>query len=603
MRHSKHSDMKPNGTLARARRSAALVLLAGAGLGLGACEGDNLFRNPPVEETPGNGGEGAEPAPDSLAPTVTIVRPTDEVNVAAGDTLLVRVVVEDSVGIARVQVTGFSGQGDAQVPRYQTVTRALTTASDTVRADTIDLRVPAVGPVEAATISIVATVADLAGNVDADTVTITSTVIRGRSVALENPRDSLLDIVSDGRRVFVSNYSRNRVEVLPIGGTTVTSVRVGSKPWGLALSPNDDTLFVANSGGTNISVVDLAASTLAETDRIQTPNIRLFQVTFSRDSVVVVEGTDTSKIAALVPQAVSFRDFSDRPQFIAQMASGTLLYSTRPTSAARDGTIRRRDPATGNVEFFIDYAPASSRDEFAIVNAESAYLIKANPNRMGVVPRGDSVPIEGFVDVVRDSLVALGSPTQFVDVDLTQVGLSDTTFVAVSGDHRTVAFGEGATQNGRILMFQEAVGGTSSRVGDVEDLIGNTAERVIGLALNRDGSLGVARGQEAYFFDRALRLQGVTQTGAPSGGVAMHPEHTGSPANRFTFISGIDDNGTPFLDVVDTFNFFRRNRIFLREPITGALTVVRAAGTADLILYGVTARGILELPLTPADLR
>ena len=36
-------------------------------------------------------------------------------------------------------------------------------------------------------------------------------------------------------------------------------------------------------------------------------------------------------------------DYSDRPQYIAQSASGALYYSTRPTSEATPGTLRRID--------------------------------------------------------------------------------------------------------------------------------------------------------------------------------------------------------------------------------------------------------------------
>lgn len=55
--------------------------------------------------------------------------------------------------------------------------------------------------------------------------------------------------------------------------------------------------------------------------------------------------------------------------------------------------------------------------------------------------------------------------------------------------------------------------------------MGNAAERVIGLALKGDGTLGAARGERAYFFDDDLRLGGQTATGVgtPGGGIALHP--------------------------------------------------------------------------------
>jgi hypothetical protein len=195
-----------------------------------------------------------------------------------------------------------------------------------------------------------------------------------------------------------------------------------------------------------------------------------------------------------------------------------------------------------------------------------------------------------------------------IGADITQVGLSDTTFVAVSGDRNYVAVGEGARQNARIPLFTAPAGGDSLLlVGDVHDLISNTAERVIGLSLNFDGSLGVARGDQAYYFNSSLRLQGVVAAGAPTGGVAMHPGNAGYPngSNRYSFVSGTDAVG-PYVDVIDNFNFFRVKRVYTRDPVVGAMAVApRAPGDVPAVvlrIYALTSSGVLALPVTTADL-
>jgi hypothetical protein len=188
-----------------------------------------------------------------------------------------------------------------------------------------------------------------------------------------------------------------------------------------------------------------------------------------------------------------------------------------------------------------------------------------------------------------------------------EVGLSDTTFVATSTDRRFVAVGEGVRSNARIPMF-EALGDSLVLRGDIRDLISNSAERVIGLGINRDGSLGVARGGQAYFFTSTLRLQGTMESGAPTGGVAMHPQNANYPtaqANRLAFVSGIE-GGRPYIDVLDAFYFTPVRRIFLRDPVVGALVVAPRAASdpanVNLRLYALTTTGVLGITITNQDL-
>ena len=119
--------------------------------------------------------------------------------------------------------------------------------------------------------------------------------------------------------------------------------------------------------------------------------------------------------------------------------------------------------------------------------------------------------------------------------------------------------------------------------------MGNTAERVIGLALNRDGSLGVARGAKGFYFDRNLRLQGVAAAGSPGGGVDMDPaENTG---RGVAYVSGVDRRaGLAYIDVIDTFTFRSRGRIFMRDPVTGPLRRSRLR-RRDPALRGHRPRG------------
>jgi len=67
-------------------------------------------------------------------------------------------------------------------------------------------------------------------------------------------------VVDDScEHVYLTNTGLNRVEVFSLQTLTLqTPIQVGSSPAGLAITPDGSLLYVANSGGNNISVVDVA---------------------------------------------------------------------------------------------------------------------------------------------------------------------------------------------------------------------------------------------------------------------------------------------------------------------------------------------------------
>src|SRR4051812_6085169 len=98
-----------------------------------------------------------------------------------------------------------------------------------------------------------------------DTITVVAGVTRslplGGQVA-----DALYHPVKD--RLYLTNIAKNEIEVFNLADSSFKApVIVGSRPWGITAWPLDrlgtmgDTLLVANSGGTQISYIDLNAGT------------------------------------------------------------------------------------------------------------------------------------------------------------------------------------------------------------------------------------------------------------------------------------------------------------------------------------------------------
>ena len=579
------------------------------------------------------------PVADRIAPQVTFNADTVSRR-QGGDTIKVSVLATDEAGVDSVGATLRVRYRDpatgAATERFLTGRRR--SSQDTVR---IPLGQLGLSPADTVTLSVEVTAwaVDLAGNCGAATSPgtpqrlscalaggahvaagvsgrlVVLLVTRGTTVAFPSAGDTIADIASDGRRVFASNMNANRVEVLPVTGMAFTApVSVGSRPWGLALGSTGDSLLVANSGGTNISVVALpAAGTPQEVRRIRTADVELYDVTYD---------VKTDSVSRVVVGR-----YSDRPQFLGQLSSGQILYSTRPTPAGVEGTIRvydrRKDTSyefNRGTEIFTNYATRTI-GKGIVVNALDAGLspgstITVCPRRLRP-EQSDPSCVNGLATAVSITLTNMrnaGATDTRLDlgVDAGSIGLSDTTFVATSTQRNAIAFGEGVREFGRILYFQLQGGSLVGSSRESSDLIQNAADRVIGLGLNSDGSLGVARGNQVYFFDSSLRLAGVTRSGSPTGGSAMHPLNAGYPGNdgrRLGFTSGVDASG-PYIDVIDTYTFETIRRLPVRDRVTGTVIAIPVAPDdpeASLLytvrLFALTPSGILRIGLTAADLR
>lgn len=410
------------------------------------------------------------------------------------------------------------------------------------------------------------------------------------------------------------------------------SVPVGSEPWGLEIDQSEDNLLVSNSGGTNISVVSLgprdpvSPNIQGEVDRYQTQDLQVY---------LVVEDWDAFGIRVFPVRAF---DYSDRPQFIAQAANGLVLYSTRPALAdEQPGTIREYDPTQQELRFFIDYAErrASTTPQIQIVNADSVFGMDGNrrfkicdhdranrADRRCIIANDSVGDARVQVDTMNDPAYGGIGPGHgwdvavLTDLVIPSIGLQDTTFVARSGDREYVAFGEGDTPDrpGRIMMYRSA-SQTITNSLQVTDLTGNAAQRVYGLALNLDGSLGVGRGEVAFYFGpdvpgepNVLRLLGTNNDINPEGvGAALHPDHDnglilGPDEERLSFLG----SGDARVEIVDTYFFdFSRGEIFIRDPIVGPLRITGRlpmdAANVVLRLYGVTENGVVVIPVRDTD--
>ena len=138
-------------------------------------------------------------------------------------------------------------------------------------------------------------------------------------------------VVIDDRceHAFVTNRTANEIEVISLAnGTLGTPIAVGSAPTGLDLSPDGSTLYVANSGGNNLSVVDVRTGTVTQ-------------------SVLIPPGFFGN----------------NSPFWLAVAKTGLVLFSAGPAGISA-GPMMQYDPATGTV---------TERQDFGVTE-EGTYL-------------------------------------------------------------------------------------------------------------------------------------------------------------------------------------------------------------------------------------
>jgi hypothetical protein len=443
--------------------------------------------------------------------------------------------------------------------------------------------------------------------------TLTEPIVAGRTVLVPGGGRIMDAAVDTGRqKLYLSNISRNRLEVFDLRNEVFDkAIGVGSEPWGLAFSRDADSLWVANSGGTNLSVVDLNAGREDDARRFLTPDVVLFDVELKTGNAGI------QYLVTAIPQPTS-QSFSDRPQYVAVDSFGNIIYSTRTSDISTLGTARKGYFASGwersEAKMFVEQGePDNQESNWAIAHIDS---IETKYDTVGVDSLGNPL-VEatlglfdhkpGFPDQV---LIGRGSPGSFSGVDdainelkglgsdilaysaakwnVPNITFQDTTFVAASGDGAWVSIGEGGVSPaGRVLTYEAQPLETTalSRWVQVSDLLTNPSEEVRGLGLNYDGTLGVVRGQYAAYFmsPSDLRLQGLTEIpmATVGAGATLHPLHANArtlenlggeyrPDTDLAFIA----SGEHTIDIIDTERFTRIGRAFIRDIITGPLRAV-----------------------------
>ena len=433
--------------------------------------------------------------------------------------------------------------------------------------------------------------------------------------------DIAVDTNATRKRVFVSDVRQGGLFVWEDSSATRTAagfrptkISVGAFPWGMALDTSGNKLFVANSGGTNIDVVDLNTLTDIRGARVQTPSTALFDVAWFYNQT-----TGVYKLGAL-----KLIQYSDRPQYVAQSQNGNLYFSTRPTPAAPEGTIRRIDDPLGpgpRPRQVWQYGSGKTQN-YSFFNADSVQVVH-NPPAIDDVLRVCDTDIftkvshcSGWYVFASSATADLFSRGTFdeetvYDLDVLSLALPDTNFVASGADGRRIMFGEGATSGapGRVFTVIDTLGMTYSdaiysRPIQIRDLVNNASDQIFGVAVNQKSNYFAIHGSETFFADTGLRLQGKYGTAARGAGIAFNPgndDKYAADAVSQAFVASADST----IEVVDSYYFRLRQKLPLRTNLYGALRVwynFNPIPGVPLRIYGLTQEGLVVIDVRPEDI-
>jgi hypothetical protein len=361
--------------------------------------------------------------------------------------------------------------------------------------------------------------------------------------------------------------------------------------------------------------------------RILTRISLLYKVSEARDA-------STGKIRITISGPILF---SDRPQYVQQSSSGRLYLSTKPTQASgMKGTIRYLDPAAPapDQRFILAFAGrGGDGNSYLISNIDNAGVAPASANS----PASDTLILcdhpsgttaaptcASSANGIGAAVAALRATVTGTDVeaaagaDEASLGLTDTTFVAASGNGQWIAFGEGHLSPVSRAFLVKDDGSVPDKYSyaspaiNIADLINNASDQVFGIALDRSGQTLAVHGTESYFASVAepftQRLQGKKTTFSTGAGIAFHPDADGTSTpqdKRLAFVAS--NNGT--IEMIDVAYYdFNRGTLATKNNLYGPLraanpTAAEQAAGIRIKLYGVSAQGLVIIDVTDADIK
>ena len=141
-------------------------------------------------------------------------------------------------------------------------------------------------------------------------------------------------ITPDGTKAYVANTGSTTVSVIDVATGSVSTIGVGTRPAGVAITPDGTKAYVANTGSDNVSVIDVATGSVSTifvgtspTGVAITPDGTKAYVANSDGNTVSVINVATGSVSTISDFAVGLF-----PTAVAITPDGTKAYVTGASS-------------------------------------------------------------------------------------------------------------------------------------------------------------------------------------------------------------------------------------------------------------------------------
>lgn len=453
----------------------------------------------------------------------------------------------------------------------------------------------------------------------------TVTLVAGRTFALP-AGGTIGDAIynKNTNEVYLTNTTLSRLEIFQVANSTFVASGIptaGPQPVGIALWPVDtlgdyqDTVVVANTGGTELSIVDVRTGVRSLVWRQALPNfiIEKYQVQTGTGGTFAV---------------ITYYDVSDRPQYVGTVCrtSGSAncapdqvyaIYSTTPT-------ISSSSPFSGKGTLRMEALTQNPAAQFGHLFWEIGGQLN------GV--SSDTLRVEEARGLTSSVVLTACAG---VTLNFETFGLGDSTFVRNSGDFAHAFIGEGGnisaafarvmgynshqpltkTANSCFTSKAGAAGPSDAGEDDIDagmspafqvsDFISNTGVRISSIATNFNGLTNAVRADSIYYLDANLRLAATSPAPVGASGMDMNYNHTFSPFGACPPCGGAGNQNDRVLfaaqpdgsiAVFDTYHGAQIATVPLRDPIIGPLRVTKDAG-GNQLLFAITSRGLVMVAI------